>query len=341
MTFIVWGCSTSLHNKLYLTRLHSTIAPLRSPDHIMKISVIGIGKVGSTVSFVLAKDGLASELILYNRTRNIARAEAIDIQQAVALTPYRLLVRDGDLKDTAESDIIIIAASAPMPKQMKDRSELVLTNTRIMHALIPPLVQHSPKAIFINVSNPVDALTYQILQIASQYSDHINWQRVIGTGTLIDSARFRDLLATQLGIHPADINAYVLGEHGDSQFAALSAATSGGELIDATPSRQQMVEDAKKSAWTIFQAKGYTNYTVSLAVELIVRSIVEDLRYTLPVTVLIDGYCDVFNCCLSVPCAIGRWGVHRRLETRLNNKEVLAFQNCARVVQQQIQYWQE
>ena len=306
----------------------------------MKISVIGIGKVGSTVSFVLAKEGLASELIFYNRTRDIARAEAIDIQQAVALTPHRLLVRDGDLEDTAESDIIIITTSAPMTKQIKSRAELLLSNTQIMQLLIPFLVQYSPKAIFINVSNPVDALTYQIWQIASQYSDYINWQKVIGTGTLIDSARFRDLLATQLGIHPADLNVYILGEHRDGQFAALSSATCGGEFIDASPMRQQMVEDAKQSAWTIFKTKGYTNYTVSLAVELIVRSIVEDLRYTLPVTVLCDGYCDVYDCCLSVPCVIGRQGVHRRLKTQLNEQETQAFQNCARTVQQQIKYCQ-
>lgn len=303
----------------------------------MKISVIGIGKVGSTVSFVIAKDGLASELVLYNRTRDIARADAIDISQAVALTPYRLLVRDGDIEDTAKSDIIIIAASVPMSKQMKSRSELLLSNTQIMLSLIPLLVRHSPKAIIINVSNPVDALTYQIWQIASQCSEHINWQRVIGTGTLIDSARFRDLLSNQLGIHPADINAYILGEHGERQFAALSSAMCGGEFIDANPSRQQMVEDAKRSAWTIFQAKGYTNYTVSLAVGLIVRSIVEDLRYTLPVSVLIDGYCDVYDCCLSVPCVIGRQGVHRRLQTQLNEREIVAFQDCAGVVRQQIQ----
>ena len=306
----------------------------------MKISVIGIGKVGSTVSFVLAKGGLASELVLYNRTRELAHAEAIDIQQAVALTPHRTRVRDGDLEDTEGSDIIIFTASAPMPKQMKERSILSVSNTQILHALIPPLVQRSPEAIFVNVSNPVDALTYQILQIASQYSDTVNWPRVIGTGTLIDSARFRNILAIQLGIHPGDINAYILGEHGDSQFAALSSATCGGEVVDATPSRQQMVEEAKKSAWTIFQAKGYTNYTVSLAVELIVRSIVEDLRYTLPVSVVIDGYCDVYDCCLSVPCVVGQQGVHRRLKTRLNEEEVFAFQNCARIVQEQIQQCQ-
>ncbi|MEO1340141.1 MAG: lactate dehydrogenase [Cyanobacteria bacterium J06635_13] len=303
----------------------------------MKISVVGIGKVGSTVSFVLAKDGLASELVLYNRTREIAHAEAIDIQQAVALTPHRLLVRDGDLEDTAQSDIIVIALSVPMTKQMSSRDELLAGNTRIMQTLIPTLIRHSPRAIMINVSNPVDALTYQIWQIAKQYSEHISWQRVIGTGTLIDSARFRDILSSQLGIHPADINAYILGEHGDGQFAALSSATCGGEFIDANPLRKQMVEDAKRSAWTIFQAKGYTNYTVSLAVELIARSIVEDSRYTLPVSVLIDGYCDVYNCCLSVPCVIGRQGIHRRLKTQLNQHETEAFQNCARTIQQQIQ----
>lgn len=303
----------------------------------MKISVVGIGKVGSTISFVLAKDGLASELVLYNRTREIAHAEAIDIQQAVALTPHRLLVRDGDLEDTAQSDIIVIALSVPMTKQIGSRDELLAGNTRIMQTLIPTLIRHSPKAIIINVSNPVDALTYQIWQIAKQYSEHISWQRVIGTGTLIDSARFRDILSSQLGIHPADINAYILGEHGDGQFAALSSATCGGEFIDANPLRKQMVEDAKRSAWTIFQAKGYTNYTVSLAVELIVRSIVEDSRYTLPVSVLIDGYCDVYNCCLSVPCVIGRQGIHRRLKTQLNQDETEAFQNCARTIQQQIQ----
>jgi L-lactate dehydrogenase len=207
-----------------------------------------------------------------------------------------------------------------------------------MRALVPPLVRYSPKAILINISNPVDALTYQIWQIASQYSNHINWQRVIGTGTLIDSARFRDLLANQLGIHPADINAYILGEHGERQFAALSSATCGGELIDASPLRQQMVEDAKQSAWKIFQTKGYTNYTVSLAVESIVQSIVKDLRYTLPVSVLIDGYCDVYDCFLSVPCVIGRQGIHRRLETQLNERETLAFENCARQVRQQIEF---
>ncbi|MEL6911419.1 MAG: lactate dehydrogenase [Cyanobacteria bacterium J06598_4] len=303
----------------------------------MKISVVGIGKVGSTISFVLAKDGLASELVLYNRTREIAHAEAIDIQQAVALTPHRLLVRDGDLEDTAQSDIIVIALSVPMTKQMSSRDELLAGNTRIMQTLIPTLIRHSPKAIIINVSNPVDALTYQIWQIAKRYSEHISWQRVIGTGTLIDSARFRDILSSQLGIHPADINAYILGEHGDGQFAALSSATCGGEFIDANPLRKQMVEDAKRSAWTIFQAKGYTNYTVSLAVELIARSIVEDSRYTLPVSVLIDGYCDVYNCCLSVPCVIGRQGIHRRLKTQLNQHETEAFQNCARTIQQQIQ----
>jgi L-lactate dehydrogenase len=139
-----------------------------------------------------------------------------------------------------------------------------------------------------------------------------------------------------VGVHPADINAYILGEHGDSQFAALSAASCGGEFVDATPSRRKMVAEAKQSAWTIFQAKGYTNYAVSLAVAMIVRSIVEDLRATMPVSVLIDGYGQVRDCCLSVPCVIGRQGVLRRLRPRLNQQELQAFQRCGRVVRRQL-----
>lgn len=297
----------------------------------VKISVIGIGKVGSTVAFVLAKDGLANELVLYNRTRGIARADALDIQQACAFTPHRVLVRDGDLIDTAHSDIIVMCVGVPMPREMTDRNQLARGNTQLMRELAPRLVELSPNAIIINVTNPVDVITYQILRISG-----LPWQRVIGTGTLIDSARFRELLSEQVGIHPIDLNAYILGEHGESQFAALSCAMSGGEHIDATPTRLKMVEDAKQSAWEVYHAKGYTNYAAAMAVQLIVQSIVEDLRYTLPVSVLIDGYCGVRDVCLSVPSVIGRQGISMRLNTALNDSESLKFNQCAAVVKAQI-----
>ncbi len=298
----------------------------------MKISVIGIGNVGSTVAFVLAKDGLATELVLYNRTRPIARADAIDIQQAVAFVPHRVQVRDGEIEDTANSDILVICVGAKHDKDSDNRNDWAIKNIAIVREIIPALARLSPDAIIINVTNPVDAITYQILKITD-----FPWQRVIGTGTLIDSARFREMLSDEVGIHPVDLNAYVLGEHGNSAFAALSIARCGGEHIDATPVRQRMIEEAKRSAWEVYNTKGYTNYAVSMAVQMIAQSIVEDLRYTMPVSVLIEGYCNVQNVCLSVPCVIGRQGVFMRLSPEISDDEQSRFQKCAASVQSVIE----
>lgn len=293
----------------------------------MKISIIGIGKVGSTVAFVLAKDGLASELVLVNRTPEIARADAIDIQQAVAFVPHRVLVRDGTIDDTADSDVIVMCVGVPTRANDIDRNAWAIGNAALLDELVPKLAAKSPNAIIVNVVNPVDAMTWRIRELSG-----FPWQRVIGTGTLIDSARFREMLSEQVGIHAVDLNAYVLGEHGDTAFAALSIAHSGGEHIDATPARQRMIEDAKASAWEVFRVKGYTNYAVAMAVQLIVQSIANDLRYTMPVSVQIDGYCDVAGVCLSVPCVVGRQGVHLRLAPKLNEHERACFRKCAEAV---------
>ena len=153
-----------------------------------------------------------------------------------------------------------------------------------MRDLVPRLAALSPDAIIVNVTNPVDAMTWYILRLSG-----FPWQRVIGTGTLVDSARFRDILSQQVGIHPVDIRAYILGEHGDSQFAALSIATAGGEHIDATPARYKMLEQAKETAFEVLRTKGYTNYAVAMAVRGIVEAIVRDLCATLPVSVRIGG----------------------------------------------------
>jgi L-lactate dehydrogenase len=188
-------------------------------------------------------------------------------------------------------------------------------------------MRRSPGAIVINVANPLDVLTYHILQLTG-----LPPPRVIGTGTLIDSARFRELLGAQIGVHPVDLGVYIMGEHGDTQFAALSAATCGGELIDATPDRLAMIDQAKQSAWEVFNTKGYTNYAVAMAVQLIVQSIAEDLRFTMPVSVLIDGYCEQHDVCLSVPCVVGRAGVTMQLRPRLSDDEAEKFRRSAATV---------
>lgn len=293
----------------------------------MKISVIGIGKVGSTAAFLIAMDGLAGELVLWNRTGSVARAEALDIQQACAFIPHRVTVRAGEAEDTAGSDILVMCASVPMPRDMADRSQLADGNAALMRELLPRFAALSTEAVIVNVTNPMDAITGRIQEISG-----FPWQRVIGTGTLVDSARFRDLLSQQVGIHPLDLKAYILGEHGETQFAALSVATAGGEHIDATPARYRMLQEAKESAFEVLRTKGYTNYAVAMAVRLIVESIARDLRYTLPVSVRMNGFCGVSDVCLSLPAVIGRGGVHLILNPDLDDQERDAFLRSAEAV---------
>ena len=299
----------------------------------MKVTVIGIGKVGSTVAFMLAREGLASDLVLWNRTYAVAEAEATDIQQACAFTPFRVQARAAQkVEDTADSDVLVVCASVPTPVDMSERTVLTSGNAQLMRELIPDFAAASPDAVIVNVTNPMDAITWHLIQLTG-----FPWQRVIGTGTLVDSARFRDLLSEQTGIHPVDLKAYVLGEHGATQFAALSIATAGGEAIDATPAREQLLEEAKQSPFRVFRAKGYTNYAVASAATMVVESVVKDLRHTLPVSVLINGFCGVNDVCLSIPAVIGRGGVCFTMSPSLSESEQAKFRNSAAVVRSVIE----
>ncbi len=177
--------------------------------------MIGIGKVGSTASFLIAMDGLAGELLLWNRTGSVARAEAVDIQQASAFIPRRVTVRAGEAEDTAGSDILVMCASVPKPRDMADRSQLASGNAALIRELLPRFTARSPEATIVNVTKPLDAMTGRIQEVSG-----LPWQRVIGTGTLVDSTRFRNLLSQRVGIHPLDLKACVVGEHGETQFAA-------------------------------------------------------------------------------------------------------------------------
>ena len=309
----------------------------------MKISIIGVGHVGSLTAFILARRGLADEIVLCSRpdkeARRRAGAEALDINHAIAFTSHRMTVRAGCLEDTRDSHILIMTASVPMPSSMKNRMELAQGNVGLVRQLIPALVDLSPNSIIVNVTNPLDVITYHILKLSG-----FNWRQVIGTGTLIDSARFRRRLADEMDINALDINSYVIGEHGETQFATLSHAMTGGSQISKLAgtwkqARSMVLEaeaEARKVSMTIFYARGYTNYAVSMAVEMIIENIVKNLCCTLPVSVFIDGFCGERDVCLSVPCVVGKRGIRYRLEPELDAEEIRRFQESAASVREVI-----
>lgn len=298
----------------------------------MKISIVGMGKVGSTVAFALSLRGSVKEMVLVGRNHAQVVGDAMDIAHAQSFVDVPTRVVAGRMEDTAGSDVIVICASVPTPSELIDRADLGPENVRLMRELLPSLAALSPNAILVMVSNPVDVLT----RFAMEFTG-FPWQRVIGTGTLIDSMRLRYELSLELGIHSQDLRAYILGEHGGSQFAAMSGATAGGEMIEDTPKRRELIARVVSSGVDIFHKKGYTNYGIALATVMIIESIVLDTRHTIPVSVAIDHYLGISDVCLSLPAVIGRQGIERILHPNLNDAEVDALRVSAARVREQME----
>jgi L-lactate dehydrogenase len=297
----------------------------------MKISVVGVGKVGSTLAFALSQRNFVHEMILIGRDPRATKGDALDMRHAQSFVEVPTRIVSGRIADTKNSDIIVVCASIPTPPTMHDRATLGPKNVKLMRKLLPPLAKLSPKAILVMVSNPVDVLTYYAIQFTG-FPAH----RVIGSGTLIDSARLRHELSLEVGIHSSDLRAYILGEHGGSQFAAMSNATAGGEPIDDTPKRRRLIAHVVRTGLEIFSYKGYTNYGIALCAAAIVEAIALDTKHTMPVSVAVDGFLGVKDVCLSLPAVVGRNGIERILHPRLNEKEIQAFRASANAVRRQI-----
>lgn len=297
----------------------------------MKISIIGLGSVGATLAYTLVAKEIGSELVLVDRDADIARGHAEDLQHANLFLRKIAHVRHGDVAQTANSDVIAFCASRPWKEGFTDRLAAADANTRLLEDLIPPLAEHSPNACLLMFTNPVDVLTYHAIRLSGYPAE-----RVMGTGTLIDSARFRYILSQQVEIHPDDLRAYILGEHGNSQFPALSIAQAGGERIETNQTRQEMFEQAMQAGVDVLKLKGHTNFAIAMAGAAIIECIAADERRTFPISVRVDDYLGVRDVCLSVPVVVGRSGVARRLEPQLSEKEGEAFRRSAQVIREVI-----
>jgi len=295
----------------------------------MKITIVGTGRVGSSIAFAAVMQPIASELLLVNRSKEKAEGDAMDLMHASALRNSNMRIRAGEIEDTTGSDIIVFTASAPYGPPHRKRWELAEDNLPIMQEWIPALAKASPEAIFVLVTNPVDTMTLATIKLSG-----FPWQRVIGTGTLLDSVRYRSLLSTEIGIHADDIRAYILGEHGDTQFAAQSLAMTGGERFYPSDTSLRMFNETVNMGYEVSKRKGHTNYGIAMATMTVLDSIVYDLRHTMPVSVMIDGYLGQADLCLSLPCVIGRAGVTRILHPMLSDDEQTKFLHSAAAIRE-------
>lgn len=300
-----------------------------------KISVIGSGFVGATTAYTLALSGIAKTIVLIDINKDKAKGDALDISHGVPfISPVEVYA--GDYSDAEGSDIIIITAGAAQ-KPGETRLDLVKRNTMIFKDIVAKLIKVNDTAIYLIVTNPVDILTYVTYKISG-----LPYGRVLGSGTVLDSARFRYLLSKHCNIDPRNIHGYIIGEHGDSELAAWSITNIAGVPIDNYCNlcgkaceknfREEIFNNVVRAAYTIIDKKGATYYAVALAVRRIVEAIFRDENSILTVSSPLTGQYGVTDVALSLPSVVGRNGIVNILELPLSEEEIAAFKRSAEVI---------
>jgi L-lactate dehydrogenase len=284
-----------------------------------------------TSAFTMFVKDTANELVLHGRCRDSLFGEKLDLEHAVSFTGTTKVTATDDYKDIADSDVVVITAGASQ-NPGDTRLDLAAKNISIIDTIIPQVVSYAPEAIILIVSNPVDVLTYRAYQISG-----LPKGRIFGSGTTLDTSRFRFHLSEIFKVNPRSIHAYILGEHGDSSFAAVSQATIGGQLLTTFPQYsaervQKAFEISRDAAYKIIASKGSTYYAIGVVVDKIVKTILSNKRSVLPVSIPLHGQYGLHGVALSVPCIVGRNGVEDILETKLSWEERKKLEKSAEVI---------
>ena len=288
--------------------------------------IVGTGNVGSSIAYALLNQRTAvKEIILVDIDNEDAKGEVMDLSDALAVAPSYLKLKAGGYPDARDADVCIITAGANQ-KPGETRTDLVKKNAKIIKEIVESVMNSGFNGIFLMVSNPVDTLSF----LTYKYSG-LPSEKVIGSGTVLDSARLRYDLAKKLDVHPKSVHACQVGEHGDSEFALWSLATIGGEKIEKLVSkadRTQIELDTRNRAYEIIRKKGATYYGIGACVTQIVNCILNDERRVLSVSNYDDnnGIYDGF------PAVVGRDGIVRRLELPLSEQEGIKLQRSANAI---------
>ncbi|HEX2545592.1 MAG TPA: L-lactate dehydrogenase [Ramlibacter sp.] len=300
-----------------------------------KLTIVGAGRVGSTYAYTLAASGLVREIVVVDADPARAEGEVMDIVHSV---PFHrpVHVRAGTLADAAGSIATVITAGAAQ-KPGESRTALMQRNVEALRGIVGDVVQANPDGLLLVATNPVDALTWAALRMSGLPSG-----RVIGSGTVLDSARLRAELAAHYGLDARNVHAYVLGEHGDSEFVAWSTASIGNMGLQAYCAETGRSCDAQEleaialrvrnAAYEIIRRKGATNFAIAAALMRIVEAIVRDEASVLTVSTLVQGEYGIADVCLSLPAVVGRAGVQRVLKVPLSEPEVQALRRSAEAI---------
>ena len=308
--------------------------------NIQKCAIIGCGFVGATTAYSLMQSSLFSEIVLIDIDRRKAEGEASDLNHSLPfLSPMEIYA--GDYSDLRDAAIIILTAGGGQ-KSGQTRLDLVRENTEIFRSIIENITKYNRDGILLVVTNPVDVLTY-VSQIFSGFPQ----RRVIGSGTVLDTARLKYLVGRHFGVDVRNVHSFIIGEHGDSELAVWSSANVSGIDLDhfcescKSPCNQKKLDElfseAKNSAYHIIAAKGATYYAIAESVRKIVGTIVKDENTILPVSTILNGEYGLEGVALSVPCIVGQNGIKEVLEIPLSEGEALLLRQSAQMLKQVIE----
>jgi L-lactate dehydrogenase len=306
-----------------------------------KIGIVGVGSVGATIAYACMVRGVGKHISLYDLAKTKVEAEVLDLNHGLMFVPMARVDGSDDLNVLEHSDVIVVTAGAKQ-KPGQTRMDLAATNATICRTLIPDLLRVAPQAMLLMVTNPVDVLTYVALKLSGLES-----RRVLGSGTVLDSSRFRFLIAQRCAVAVQNVHAYIAGEHGDSEIPLWSSASIGnvpvqgwqmpGHGVLSTKEEQEIFESVRTSAERIIEGKGATNYAIGLAVAAILEAILWDEGRVLPVSSLLTDYRGISNVCLSVPSVVGHRGVEGLLPVPMDASEEAGLHASAETIRRVVQ----
>jgi L-lactate dehydrogenase len=306
----------------------------------MKVGIVGSGFVGATAAYALVMQGVGREIVLVDRNAARAAAEADDIRHAVPFA-YPLDIRDGDYKDLTNCRVVVLCAGVGQ-KPGETRLQLLQRNAEVFREVVPAVLQQAPEAVLVVATNPVDVMTHLACAFARQCG--VPAGRVLGSGTTLDTARFRSLLGSRCGVDPHHIHANVVGEHGDSEVLAWSRATIGGMTLEdfarlrridfSAATRKEIDAKVRGAADRIIRGKGATYYGIGCALARIVDAILHDQRAVLTVGLPTADVVGIRNVTVSLPRLVGGQGVLETFSVPLDEEETAQLRTSAGVIAQ-------
>ena len=303
------------------------------------VAIIGTGNVGVAAAFALFNQRVASEILLVDLNRDRAEGEAMDLMHGQLLVG-NVTVRAGGYEDLTETQVVVITAGVGQKSASESRLELLNRNAAVFKKIIGELDKYAPNAILIVATNPVDILTHVTQKLSERPAN-----RVIGTGTMLDTARFRALLGQYYGVGAQSVHAYILGEHGDSEVPIWSQANIGGKPVkdDTVMGKKfnseqlrELFEKSKNAAYEIISRKGFTNSAIGVVIAGIVGDILADEKSVLPLSVAWNGEYGIEGVCMSLPCVLGIDGVISKVLPRLSGEEIEGLEASANILRESI-----